>query len=284
MTATALVLDFEKHRLHALQRGGLIWFVLADVCEALGLDNPSMVAVRLDADQKNTLKISEGNRGNPNVTIVSEDAVYEIACTSRKPIAKRFKRWLYREVLPEIRRTGNYQGSSAPLDALIGSLQPELDLLPVAPDLPTVTRGDDNVVRVTHEEPLRWQRESEQDDIQAGDLFEAPHPNQWSPSYDTWRERTIESTLPRPTGFLDTIGKIGRTPQGYGDSTEDKPTMFLRDELPIGHSADSWRVWVSEQWFRLPLDLRQRWWRDTEYGNRPPSDEMIQAIIFIALP
>jgi hypothetical protein len=154
----------------------------------------------------------------------------------------------------------------------------------LAPDKPTVTRGDANVVRVTHEEPLRWQRESEQDDIQAGDLFEAPHPNQWSPSYDTWRERTIESTLPRPTGFLDTIGKIGRTPQGYGDSTEDKPTMFLRDELPIGHSADSWRVWVSEQWFRLPLDLRQRWWRDTEYGNRPPSDEMIQAIIFIALP
>lgn len=112
------------------------------------------------------------------------------------------------------------------------------------------------------------------------------HPSQWSPSYDKWRERTIKTTVPRPIGrrHLGCISDMGHTPQGYGDSTEDKPTNFMRDELPLGHSADSWRVWVSEQWFRLPLDLRQRWWRDTEYGNRPPSPEMIQAIILIALP
>ena len=128
------------------------------------------------------------------------------------------------------------------------------------PKPPTIERGDDNIVHVT------------------------PHPSEWSPSYAKWREHTIETTLPRPHGFLDAITEMGRTPQGYGDSTEDKPTMFLRDELPLGHSADSWRVWVSEQWFRLPLDLRRRWWRDTDYGNQPPSPEMIQAIIFIALP
>jgi hypothetical protein len=128
------------------------------------------------------------------------------------------------------------------------------------PKPPTIVRGDDNVVHVT------------------------PHPSEWSPSYDRWRERTIEATWPFPVGFLETIADIGRTPQGFGDSTEDKPTMFMRDELPLGHSADSWRVWVSEQWFRLPLNLRQRWWRDTDYGNRAPSPEIIQAIIFIALP
>jgi len=129
------------------------------------------------------------------------------------------------------------------------------------PKPPTIKRGNDNVVHVT------------------------PHPSEWSASYAKWQEHTIETTLPRPAhNFLDAISETGRTPQGYGDSTEDKPTMFLRDELPLGHSADSWRVWVSEQWFRLPLNLRQRWWRDTDYGNSAPSNEMIQAIIAIALP
>jgi hypothetical protein len=33
-----------------------------------------------------------------------------------------------------------------------------------------------------------------------------------------------------------------------------------------------------EEWFRLPLELRRRWWRDTDYGKRPPSPEMVEAI------
>jgi hypothetical protein len=28
------------------------------------------------------------------------------------------------------------------------------------------------------------------------------------------------------------------------------------------------------QWFALPLALRQRWWRETDYGRVPPSDEL----------
>lgn len=152
-----------------------------------------------------------------------------------------------------------------------------------APNVPTVERGDDNIVHVKHEE---WEQPAlfDDDEPRPGEI--KPHPSQWSPSYDRWRERTIETTLPRPIGqrHLDCISQMGHTPQGYGDSTEDKPTLFMRDELPLGHSADSWRVWVSEQWFRLPLNLRQQWWRDTDYGNRAPSPEMIQAITFIALP
>jgi Rha family phage regulatory protein len=84
--------------------------------------------------------------------------------------------------------------------------------------------------------------------------------------------------------FVHVLAEGSHTPDYDGATEEDKPAMFMRDELPIGHSADSWRVWVSEQWFRLPLDLRQRWWRETDYGKRAPSSEMIEAIIAIALP
>ena len=28
------------------------------------------------------------------------------------------------------------------------------------------------------------------------------------------------------------------------------------------------------EWFKLPLALRQRWWRETDYSRLPPSDEL----------
>lgn len=29
-----------------------------------------------------------------------------------------------------------------------------------------------------------------------------------------------------------------------------------------------------EQWFLLPLKMRQKWWKETEYGKIPPSREL----------
>lgn len=33
-----------------------------------------------------------------------------------------------------------------------------------------------------------------------------------------------------------------------------------------------------DQWHKLPLKLRQRWWRETDYGKRAPSDDLVKAI------
>ena len=33
-----------------------------------------------------------------------------------------------------------------------------------------------------------------------------------------------------------------------------------------------------EQWLSLPLELRQRYWRDTDWGKRPPSPEMVAEV------
>ena len=35
---------------------------------------------------------------------------------------------------------------------------------------------------------------------------------------------------------------------------------------------------MAAHWFKLPLQLRQRWWSETEYGKKPPSDELQQAV------
>jgi len=56
------------------------------------------------------------------VQLTDFDRLIEIACTSRNAVAKRFKRWLFREVLPEIRRTRRYEGNTAPLDAWINEI------------------------------------------------------------------------------------------------------------------------------------------------------------------
>ena len=33
-----------------------------------------------------------------------------------------------------------------------------------------------------------------------------------------------------------------------------------------------------EQWFRLPLALRQRWWKETEFSRREPNEQLWQDV------
>jgi hypothetical protein len=35
---------------------------------------------------------------------------------------------------------------------------------------------------------------------------------------------------------------------------------------------------MAKHWFNLPLALRKRWWEETEYGKKEPSDELKQAV------
>lgn len=92
----------------SINRNGEPWFVAADVCRVLEIGNPSQALARLDEDEKNTLILNEGNRGNPNMTIVNEPGLYTLVLGSRKPEAKAFKRWITHEVIPAIRKTGGY--------------------------------------------------------------------------------------------------------------------------------------------------------------------------------
>ena len=87
------------------------WFVAKDVCEILGVGNSRQALSRLDDDEKNTVILNDGNRGNPNVSIVNEAGFYSLVLSSRKPEAREFKRWVTHEVLPSIRRSGGYIAS-----------------------------------------------------------------------------------------------------------------------------------------------------------------------------
>jgi len=93
------------------------WWVAKDVCDVLGLTNPTEALRSLDDDEKNTLRITEGIiQGNPNKAIISESGLYSLIMRSRKPDAKAFKKWITSEVLPSIRKTGSY--GADPIQAL----------------------------------------------------------------------------------------------------------------------------------------------------------------------
>jgi anti-repressor protein len=91
-----------------IQESGELLFVGKDVCDVLGYKNPNDALANLDEDDRNTLAISEGIRGNPNQICITEGGLYQLIFTSTLPKAKEFKKWVTHKVLPEIRITGGY--------------------------------------------------------------------------------------------------------------------------------------------------------------------------------
>ena len=71
----AISFQFDNFSVRTVEEAGETWFVAADVCEAL---------------------------------TVNESGLYVLIFKSRRVEAKRFRKWVTKEVLPAIRKTGNY--------------------------------------------------------------------------------------------------------------------------------------------------------------------------------
>lgn len=101
------VFTYEEKEVRTIQRNGQPWWVLKDVCEVLELSNSRMVADRLDEDEKG-VSIIDTLGGKQELTVISESGLYNVILLSRKPEARKFKRWVTHEVLPQIRKHGAY--------------------------------------------------------------------------------------------------------------------------------------------------------------------------------
>ena len=88
---------------------GEIWFYAVDVCKALGLSNPTMALKPLWADDLNTTDGVDNWGQKQTFNIVSEAGLYRLIFQSRKEGARKFQRWVTKEVLPSIRKTGSYK-------------------------------------------------------------------------------------------------------------------------------------------------------------------------------
>lgn len=114
------------------------WFIASDVCQVLGVGNPSKACLALDDDEKG-ITSSDTPGGVQQTLIINESGLYSLVLRSRKPEAKQFKKWVTSEVLPAIRKTGSYISHPAALRLLADKIEENSKLqLTIAAQQPAV--------------------------------------------------------------------------------------------------------------------------------------------------
>jgi prophage antirepressor-like protein len=105
--------SFEETAVRVIDGEGGPWFVLADVCAVLDISKYRDAAARLDDDERGSAVVD--TLGGPQKTItINESGLYNLIFSSRKESAQRFRKWVTAEVLPTIRKTGQYKVVEAP--------------------------------------------------------------------------------------------------------------------------------------------------------------------------
>ncbi len=82
-------------------------FCLADICRVLDLQSSAVMRRLLD-DVITNHPITDSLGREQIANFVNEDGLYDVILDSRKPEAKKFRKWVTSEVLPAIRKTGGY--------------------------------------------------------------------------------------------------------------------------------------------------------------------------------
>lgn len=82
-------------------------FCLADVCQAIGINNARNVKSRLDEEDVHLVD-TPTNGGTQQITFVTESGLYDVIIRSDSEQAKPFRKWVTSEVLPSIRKHGMY--------------------------------------------------------------------------------------------------------------------------------------------------------------------------------
>ena len=107
----------EFGSIRVVLKGSEPWFVANDVASALGYAVPKKAVI----DHCKYAEIFKGTDSVPltdsprGISIIPESDVYRLIMRSNLPNAERFQDWVVEEVLPSIRKTGNY--SMAPASA-----------------------------------------------------------------------------------------------------------------------------------------------------------------------
>lgn len=98
----------EFGEVRIVMRDNVPWFVAADMCRVLEIKNSrDALNKRIDEDEKDVVTIYTPG-GNQTVNVINEYGLYRLTMTSRKKVAKKFQKWIVREVLPSIRKYGAY--------------------------------------------------------------------------------------------------------------------------------------------------------------------------------
>lgn len=124
--STIIPFQSPEFSVRAVEIEGNPWFIGMDVADQLDYSDTEALTRRLDDDDKQNLQlVGFGPRG---VTVISESGLYAAILGSTKAEAKRFKRWVTSDVLPTIRKTGQYAQPKTQAELLLASAQAMVDL------------------------------------------------------------------------------------------------------------------------------------------------------------
>jgi hypothetical protein len=107
MSTEVIPFLFDTHSVRTAVVDEVPWFVAADVCGVLGIKNHRDSLRHLDDDEKGVVS-TDTLGGVQKISVVNESGLYALVLRSRKPEARRFAKWVTQEVLPSIRKTGQY--------------------------------------------------------------------------------------------------------------------------------------------------------------------------------
>lgn len=105
---TPQIFNFETKEVRTVLIDNEPFFVGKDVADVLGYERTdNAIRNHVDEEDKLTHQISASGQSR-NMTIINESGLYSLILKSKLPSAKKFKRWVTSEVLPQIRKHGMY--------------------------------------------------------------------------------------------------------------------------------------------------------------------------------
>ena len=109
MSADLVPFVFDEREVRTVIINGEPWFVAVDLCAILGFYNSrKAVGDHVDREDRDGVTVSDAIGRNQRQITVNESGLYALIFGSTLPDAKRFKRWVTHEVLPQIRKTGQF--------------------------------------------------------------------------------------------------------------------------------------------------------------------------------
>lgn len=103
------IFNFENNEVRTVLVDDEPYFVGKDIAEVLGYINTrDALSKHVDLEDKHRVAIRDTIGRSQNVVAINESGLYSLIISSKLPNAKKFKRWVTKEVLPSIRIHGMY--------------------------------------------------------------------------------------------------------------------------------------------------------------------------------
>ena len=102
------VFNFENQSVRTEMINNEVFFCAGDVCNILELGNSRQALARVEKDDVILNDIIDTIGRQQKASFVNEAGLYALIFQSRKKEANKFKQWVFKDVLPQIRKTGNY--------------------------------------------------------------------------------------------------------------------------------------------------------------------------------